>query len=224
MSPAADGERPRIVRFALADLHEQLDAFATRWPASRADRRGWVFSTPDGCARLRVPLAALRVVPGEALVEYLARFELAAERQVVFLLQAGAMAFGYWDGDVLQDHRALRRYVVRGKGRAQPKHLRTRGKSRYGARLRLQNWQRLLAESAARLGDSWARFGAPERIFYAAPVRVLGDLFAVEPPPPFGRDDPAVQRVPMHVHRPDFAELQRVRGWLRHGRLELPHD
>lgn len=222
MSAAADGGRPRVVRFALEDLAEQLEAFLSRWPAARADRRGWVFSAPDGSARLRVPLAALRVRPGEALGDYLARFELAAERQVVFLLQAGAMAFGYWDGEELQDHRALRRYVVRGNGKAQSKHLRTRGKSRYGARLRLQNWQRLLTESAARLGDSWARFGAPERIFYAAPVRVLGDLFTVEPPPPFRRDDPAVQRVPMHVHRPDFAELKRVRGWLRHGRLELP--
>jgi len=28
--------------------------------------------------------------------------------------------------------------------------------------------------------------------------------------------------VPMHVHRPDHAELVRVRVWLAMGRLELP--
>jgi hypothetical protein len=53
-------------------------------------------------------------------------------------------------------------------------------------------------------------------------VRALADLFAVEPEPPFRRDDPLLQRIPMHVHRPDFAELQRVRRWLGSGRLELP--
>jgi hypothetical protein len=28
----------------------------------------------------------------------------------------------------------------------------------------------------------------------------------------------------MHVHRPDHAELLRVRAWLVRGRLELPAD
>jgi hypothetical protein len=42
------------------------------------------------------------------------------------------------------------------------------------------------------------------------------------PPPPFARDDPALQRLPLHVHRPDFDELLRVRVWLEHGCLELP--
>lgn len=222
-------EPPRVVRFPLDDLQEQLEAFACRWPAAVADRRGWVFAAAPGpstgpVGRLRVPLAALRVRPGETIGDYLARWQPAAERQVVFLLQAGAMAFGHWDGDELIDHKAMRRYVVRGHGKAQPLHAKTRGKSRYGARLRLQNWQRLLVETNERLAASWERFGEPERIFYAAPVRVLVDLFAVEPAPPFARSEPKLQRVPMHVHAPDFAELRRVRGWLRHGRLELPRD
>ena len=58
---------------------------------------------------------------------------------VLLLLQAGAMAIGQWDVDELMYHKAIRRYVVRGHGRAQPLHARTKGKSRYGARLRLQN-------------------------------------------------------------------------------------
>lgn len=212
------------MRFALDDLVEQLEAFAARWPTAVADRRGWVFAAPDGPARLRVPLAASRVLPGEAIARYLARLQPAHERQVVLLLQAGAMAIGYWDGEQLVDHKAMHKYVVRGHGKAQPTHAKTRGKSRYGARLRLQNWQRLLAATNERLADCEARFGAPERIFYAVPVRVFVDLFAADPPPPFGRDDARLQRVPMHVHTPDFAELRRVRGWLLHGRLELPHD
>ena len=56
----------------------------------------------------------------------------------------------------------------------------------------------------------------------ALPIRVANDLWSVEPAPPFARDDARLQRVPMHVHRPDFAELRRVHHWLAHGRLELP--
>lgn len=224
---AAGRPAPRTIRFPLADLVEQVAAFAARWPGAIADRRGHGFGGATVPARLRVPLAAPRVRPGEPIAAFLARLQdpaLLPERQCVLLLQAGAMAIGLWDGDELVDHKAIRRYVVRGHGRAQPLHRKTRGKSRYGARLRLQNWKRLLTETNERLRDVEARFGAPERVFVGVPVRVLADLFAAEPPPPFERGDPRLQRLPMHVHRPDFAELQRVRGWLCHGRLELPAD
>ena len=60
-------------------------------------------------------------------------------------------------------------------------------------------------------------------MFVAAGVRAFGDLVAVDPPPPFAARAGELERIPMHVHAPDFAELRRVRGWLLHGRLELPH-
>lgn len=212
---------PRVIRFAATHLVEQLEAFASRWPAACADRRGLVFQGEPG-ARLRVPLTAPRLRPGESVLAYAGRLPGPPERQLLVLLQAGAMAIGYWDGDELLQHKAVRRYVVRGSGRAQPLHAKTRGKSRYGSRLRLQNWKRLLVETNQRLRVWFEQYGAPERLFVAVPVRALADLFAVDPAPPFGRDDPGLQRIPMHVHRPDFAELLRVWRWLGSGRLELP--
>ena len=53
----------RSVRFPWRDLGEQLAAFTARWPAARADRSGLVFVSPDGQARLRPPLAAMRANP-----------------------------------------------------------------------------------------------------------------------------------------------------------------
>lgn len=210
-----------MVRFPLADVEEQVQAFLMRWPQAGADRRGLVFVGGDG-ARLRLPLLAPRVQPGERLVDYATRLPGAPERHVVLLLQAGAMALGYWDGDRLLHHKAQRRYVVRGRGRAQPLHAKTKGKSRYGSRLRLQNWRRLLAETNDRLREWWNELGEPTRVFHAVPVRAFAELLAADPPPPFGAHDALLQRVPMHVHRPDHAELRRVHGWLGHGRLELP--
>lgn len=217
----ADSPSPHTARFPLADLVEQVDAFLQRWPLACADRRGLRFVGAAG-AQLRIPLLAPRCRPGESLADYRLRLPGSPERHVLLLLQAGAMAVGYWDGPELVHHKAVRRYVVRGNGRAQPLHQKTRGKSRYGSRLRLQNWKRLLVETNERLHEYWAEYGGPERVFVAVPVRVFSDLAATEPAPPFLREDARVQRVPMHVHRPDFAELMRVHGWLAHGRLELP--
>lgn len=214
----------RSVRFPWRDLGEQLAAFAARWPAACADRGGLAFVSPDGHARLRLPLAVTRPSPLETVATYAARTEEDLGRQVVLLLRAGAVALGCWEDEELVMHKAIRKYVVRGHGRAQPTHLKTRGKSRYGARLRLQNWRRLLTETNRRLHDLWEESGAPRRLFWSAPVRAWADLFVASPPPPFERDAPELQRLPVHVHRPDFAELQRIRGWLLHGRLELPGD
>ncbi len=220
MDREANGPQ-RATRFARADLIEQVAAFASRWPGARADRAGVVFAGELG-ASLRVPLLAPRVAPHQPIGDYAARLPGAPERHVLLLLRAGAMAVGYWDGDVLLHHKAIRRYVVRGRGKAQPLHAKTRGKSRYGARLRLQNWKRLLGETNARLVAYWREHGEPTRVFVAVPVRAWSDLLAAQPAPPFAADDARLQRVPMHVHRPDFAELVRVHRWLDHGRLELP--
>jgi len=223
MNDPSRGPAAVVVRFPLQDLGEQVEAFATRWPRACADRRGLVFRG-NAAAALRVPLLAPRVRPGEAIADYALRLPGPPQRHVVLLLQAGAMAVGYWDGAELLHHKAERRYVVRGHGKAQPLHAKTRGKSRYGARLRLQNWKRLLGSTNQRLRDWWAEYGAPERVFFAVPVRAWAELLAADPPPPFAPEAPNLQRVPMHVHRPDFAELRRVHGWLAHGRVELPRD
>ncbi|MCA8965615.1 MAG: hypothetical protein H6838_09595 [Planctomycetes bacterium] len=219
---SADGS---VVRFGVDDLPEQLQAFAQRYPDAVADRRGLTFVA--GAARLRPPLLAPRPRVGQPVVSYLERLAVDArpgdaERHLVLLLRAGAAAVGYWEGDELLDHKALAAYVVRGNGKAQPTYLASRGKSRYGSRLRLQNWRRLLTDVSERLRRCEEQFGAPERIFLGMPVRLLAELWSADPAPPFAHDDARVQRLPLHVFRPDFAELQRVRAWMATGALELP--
>ncbi len=213
-----------VVRFGLDDLPEQLQAFAQRHADAVADRRGLTFVA--GAARLRPPLLAPRVRAGEPIASYLERFAEVrpgdAERHLILLLRAGAAAIGYWEGDELLDHKALSAYVVRGNGKAQPTYLASRGKSRYGSRLRLQNWRRLLTTVSERLQRCVDQYGAPERIFTGMPVRLVAELWSAEPVPPFASDDERVQRLPLHVFRPDFGELQRVRSWMATGALELP--
>jgi hypothetical protein len=216
----------RSIRFALADLAEQAEGFWQRWPEARADEVGEQFVSADGSGRLRLPLASPRALPQEQIGDYCERLPPDGldhqECQLVLLLRAGAMAFGCWRSGELLQHKAVRKYVVRGSGKAQSTHLKTRGKSRYGSRLRLQNWRNLLGETNARVRDCSEQFGPFDRVFYGVPVRVFSELLAADPSPVFAREAAQLQRLPMHVHRPDFEELLRVRAWLERGRIELP--
>ncbi len=211
-----------VVRFDLADTHEQIADFGARFPAAAADNRGRALVDPATGARLVVPFVLPPPRSGEPALDYLARMPERLGRVCVLLLQAGAFAVGYWDDGELVRHKADKRYVVRGNGKAQPTHRKTRGKSRYGSRLRLQNWQKLLASANRKLAAWWGELGEPEQFFVSVPIRSMSDLFAAEPPPPIARDDARVRRIPVHAHIPDFRELQRVHRLLQRGRLELP--
>ena len=136
----------------------------------------------------------------------------------LLLLRAGAAALGLWDEDELLAHKTIKKYVVRGKGRAQPKHLKTRGKSRYGSRLRLQNAEALLVEVSERIGQWWQEFGPFDQFLYAAPVRQWSELFQTKPPPPFERKE-LPRRVGIDVREPGHEELLRVRYLLGRGRI-----
>lgn len=212
------------MRFPLADAEEQLADFAAAFPRAFADADGRSFApSADAAApRLRLPAVVEDARPGEGVAAYLARASLQPLRHEVVLLQYGAMAMGCWDGDALVRHKAEKRYVVRGNGKAQVTHLQQKGKSRYGSRLRLQNWKLLLADVTERLVAWHEELPEPERMFLAMTPRAAVALWSAEPPPPFARDDARIRRVPRHVHVPDHAELLAVQRWLATGELSLP--
>lgn len=140
--------------------------------------------------------------------------------QAVVLLRAGATAIGLWRDDELLAHKAFKRYVVRGNGKAQTTHLATKGKSKYGSRLRLQNARRQLEETNERLTAWTTEHGPFDRLLYAAPERLWADLLRADPPPPFDPD--SARRIPLHTHTPDHRELLRVRRIIARGRIEGP--
>ena len=142
------------------------------------------------------------------------------ETYAIVLVQAGASAMGWFEGDACLSHKALRRYVRRGLGRAQPLHLKTKGKSRYGSRLRLQNAARQLVETNDKLNQWWDERGRPGRVFASIPVRTWPALLATDPPPPFAKHE--VNRIRHHVHVPNHEELMRVQRLLLHGDFFRP--
>jgi len=155
----------------------------------------------------------------DPLDRYVRRAPLFLPTQCLIVLQAGAASLGYFkDGEPLST-KTIKRYVVRGKGRAQPTYLAAKGKSRYGSRLRLQNARLLIDEINAKLAQYWSEYGAPEQIFAAAPARLWSDLFRGHSQPPFSQSE-HIHRVPLDLPTPTTDVLLRAYKTLCYGRIE----
>lgn len=166
--------------------------------------------------RLRLPLVVPDLPADLDPDGVLAHLDAPLGRHLVVLVQAGATALGLWEDDELRAHKVLKTYVVRGHGKAQPKHLETRGKSRYGSRLRLQNYRRQVEGTAAKV-EAWRlRFGPFDRVFLSCPVRARADFLPELAPHLEGEP----LRIPFDVRRPGYAELLRIRSRLEHGWVE----
>lgn len=148
--------------------------------------------------------------------DYLARFPSSFGRYLVLLMQAGATSMGLWEEEELVCHKVIKKYVKRGKGKAQTTYLKTRGKSRYGSRLRLQNARMHLNETSEKLHRWWADYGVADKVFYSCPTRLWPELFAATPAPPFERDGQCY-KIGMDVRQPGHDELLKVRNFLQWG-------
>jgi hypothetical protein len=205
------------------------DALAA-WPGPEpvADARGRAFDAVDEETRRRIrvepPLVLAAPSPGQRLSDWLEEASAPLGRQVVVLIQAGAAALGLFEDGELVRHRTLKRYVVRGSGRAQPAYLKTRGKSRAGSRLRLRNAKRLLEDVAATLME-WSGPEEPfDRVFRSCPVRTWAELLRESLP--FDASGP-LSRIPLDLRRPSHEEMKRAWRTLARGRIveeELSDD
>ena len=214
---ATEGPAPETFHWSVAA------EFLTPWIGwLEPEERGRFFRgrSADGWDVRCTPPAVLPMgADGRSLEEFVAACPDELGLHLVLLMQAGAVSLGLFRNGEALATKSLKRYVVRGKGRAQPTHLERKGKSRYGSRLRLQNAKRLLEETNAKLRGWQAEHGPFERIFYNAPVRLWPSLFEVALTPPFDRDGPLV-KIPLDLPRPTTDILLRAYRRLCWGRLE----
>ena len=212
--------RSGVARFSWEQTGEVLAELLARHEMV-SDGAGFVTRDEAGdlIARFTPPLVQRVQNPDTSPQGYLADLPGELGTHLVLLLQAGAAALGLWQRGALVHHKVIKKYVVRGSGRAQPTHLKTRGKSRYGSRLRLQNHRKLLTEVNETLCSWVADVPDMDERFYSCPVRTWPELFGSKPPPPFEREGFA--KIPLDVHVPSFEELQRVYRELCRGRVEV---
>ncbi len=219
---------PRVETFGWYECAEKLDRLLSERTllasgsgnhfvsADQFDGRPAVEFFVPGC----FPLTSQTQIPED----YLNELSDELGDHLLLLIQAGAAALGWWSDEEVIYQKVLKTYVVRGRGRAQTTYAKTKGKSRYGSRLRLQNAQQHLVDISERIHDWWDELGPPDRIFFSCPQRSWPELFAARPSPPFDQRDERLSRIPMHVHVPNAEELQRVRRKLLRGRIVYSDD
>ncbi|MHA7128802.1 hypothetical protein [Algoriphagus namhaensis] len=124
----------------------------------------------------------------------------------VLCIKAGQAVTGLFRQGELIDHKVFRAYMVRKKqGKSQVKHLKTKGKSRAGSRIRLEETERFFEEINSRLAfyaeypiDRWA---------YSSGKTLWPYLFSSETSPPFSKDQDELYRIPFHLSSATFDQL-----------------
>jgi hypothetical protein len=202
--------------FFWSELEEILETHAPHGSWEVDASRGLLIA-PDVCVR---PPAVLPIQTDAARIDgYLASIPDELGLHLVVLAQAGAAALGIFeDGEALAT-KTIRKYVVRGSGRAQPGHLRTKGKSRYGSRLRLRNANNLRDEVHERLREWVDLYGRPQLLFNSCPVRLWSELFETATRPAIEKRDPWI-RIQKDLPSPNTEILLRTYRGLCYGRLE----
>jgi len=169
------------------------------------------------CA-LTIPLA-LPKLSGDSAGVLLQQIETAMHIYTLILIQAGAAALGYFVGGELVHHRVIKRYMVRKKqGKSQIKHLKTKGKSRLGSRIRLRN-SILFFEGINQTLTEWDISSQSESILMSVPINLRSHLFGSNVPVPFKKKDPRIKKIPVDIRVPSFKELSHINWLVSRGRL-----
>jgi hypothetical protein len=156
-----------------------------------------------------------------ASIENRPRLEPVADEYILFLVRAGNCALGRFADGEWPAHRVIRKYMTRKKqGKSQLSYLKTKGKSRLGSRVRLQQSREFFSEINQWLCEE-LHSGEVDRIGVFCPPLLWGELFQAEPLPPFDKKDQRLFRIPVNINTPNFTELQRVNRVIRQPLLTI---
>ena len=199
---------------------DHMPDLLAKYAALVACPRGRGFVDNEDQPGLRLVPPRLYPIPAEATTA--ARFlEMLPEGpglHMLLLIQAGATSMGMWNNETLLCHKVIKKYVKRGKGKAQTTYLKTRGKSRYGSRLRLQNAKSHLLETGDRMLQWWQEHGTPQWIYYSCPTRLWSEVLSSGATPELAREK--LVKIGMDVGVPGHEALLKARRFLNWGYLE----
>ena len=124
----------------------------------------------------------------------------------VCVIKAGQASLALFHNSELIDHKVFRAYMVRKKqGKSQVKHLKTKGKSRLGSRIRLSETERFFEEINKRLNkynkhpiEKWA---------LSCSKTLWPFLFESDVTPPFESKSESIYKIPFHISEAKF-EIQ----------------
>lgn len=147
---------------------------------------------------------------------------LLSEKPVVYvmvLVQSGSASIGVFEDEQCLEHKVFGSYMVRKKqGKSQIKHLKTKGKSRAGSRVRLASTIEFFENINTRLQGHFDEYKF-DRIALSCSKILIPYLFNSKVPTPFDRRDERVYKIPRHLHQPNYEVMLGMQRYLNKGEL-----
>jgi len=141
---------------------------------------------------------------------------------VMVLLESGLAATGFFEDNETVHHKVFRAYMVRKKqGKSQIKHLKTKGKSRAGSRVRLAESLQFFTEINEQLTEYLAK-NRVDIIAVSISKTLMPFFYGAKVPPPFDKSDPRIYEIPKHIPDCNYENLIQTHRFLRMGELKYP--
>ena len=133
--------------------------------------------------------------------------QLEQTNYVLVMVRSGIASVGYFENGENMDHKVFRAYMVRKKqGKSQIKHLKTKGKSRAGSRVRLAETLEFFEAINERLQDYFDEFRV-DKIGLSCATTLIPYLFGSKVETPFEKNDNRLFKIPKHIPNPTYEAL-----------------
>lgn len=162
----------------------------------------------ENCIKIRLPLninfdAKKNVIQEQEFLNY-----------VLIMIRSGIGSVGFFENFVNERHKVFRAYMVRKKqGKSQIKHLKTKGKSRAGSRVRLQETLDFFDDINERLRAHFEEFRI-DRIGISCSETLIPYLYGGKVGTPFEKQDSRIFKIPKHIQNPTYEALMETNEFL----------
>lgn len=139
-------------------------------------------------------------------------FENDERQYIILIVESGQAALAYGEGTHIIEHKVFKAYMVRKKqGKSQIKHLKTKGKSKAGSRVRLANTLHFFEEIQEKIFE-WLSYFQVEYIALSCSKSLYSHLFTED----FGldRNDDRIVKIPQHIQEANFENLLSIHSYL----------
>ncbi len=143
---------------------------------------------------------------------------------VIYIIQAGSCALGYFEKEKLIEHKVFKTYMVRKKqGKNQIKHLKSKGKSKAGSRIRLSNTIHFFEQINKRLQEYFESYYI-DKVVYTCPKNMISLFYESKVSPPFNKTDKRLIKIPIDTQQPSFEELLNINKKICSGKLTFYNE
>lgn len=132
------------------------------------------------------------------------------QNHVIVSVKSGMAVIAFYENGQLSDHKVFRAYMVRKKqGKSQIKHLKTKGKSRDGSRVRLQETLDFFENINERL-QTYFHEKRVDLIALGCSPTLMPYFYNSKKDTPFEKTDLRIFKIPVHVPSPTFENMEKT--------------